>query len=411
MPTKKFLIAPFFLAVLALILCPKLVAPQEAAVEGQLRISARIGWQAAYFVDDVHDLDGAEPVDITGDFVIGDPITAVKPDAKRLAEERPKLLARLEEIRNIPVRAILDKAGSVTNVRFEEEVEPDVRDLFLEILREARFEPTVHYEQGPVFVVLSIEYWVEREEARRPDPPARNELVGDEAGQVVRLLDDSGSGMAQQPPIPYARVLSRAAAPVLDPEPRELVMTVLVTVDSRGTVEEIDPPKGVDEGELSKNQLELLRFIESFRFEPIYLHGLPVAFKAFVELTLEEGRIEIATRANLEDLDARIAEAYHLDPGRALDLLPPPYPRERMGLYQTGAPSQSRAIPSGPNRMTIHWKDDRPFYGGACFGGCNKLENLFGVLNIPPHAVRLDGALRDARVETDVLMRPDATTD
>ena len=412
MSARKLLFQPFFLAVLVLTVQSEPAVAQEAATEGQPTISARIVWQAAYFIEDIQDLDGAEPVDLTGDFVIGDPITAVKPDVEELAQDRPGLLARLEEIGHIPMRAILDRTGRVTNVRFEEEVEPEVRDLFLEILREARFEPTVHYEQGPVFVVLSIEYWIERKEARRPDPPARSELVGEEGGHVLRLLDDSGSGMTQQPPISYARILSRAEAPILDPEPRELVMTVLVTVDSQGTVREIDPPKGVAEGELSKNLLLLLRFIESFRFEPIYLEdGLPVAFKAFLELALDEGQVRIATRTNPAEVEARVADVYYLDPAKVLDLLPPPYPPERMVLYQTGAPSQSRAIPAGPNQMRIHWKDDRPAYGGACFGGCNSLENLFGVLGVPRHAIRLDPALRDVRVQTDVLFRPDAPTD
>jgi hypothetical protein len=412
MPARKLLIAPLFLAVLALILCPKLAAPQEAGEHKLPTISARFAWQSAYFIDDVQELDGAEPVDITGDFVIGDPITSVKPDVEELAQDRPELLARLEEMGHIPMRAILDRTGRVTNARFEEEVEPEVRDLFLEILREARFEPTVHYERGPVFVVLSIEYRIESKEARRPDPPARSELVGEEGGHVLRLLDESGSGMTRQPPISYARILSRAEAPILDPEPPELVMTVLVTVDSQGTVREIDPPKGVDEGELSKNLLMLLRFIESFRFEPIYLEdGLAVAFKAFVELTLDEGQIRIATRTNPAEVEARVADVYYLDPAKVLDLLPPPYPPERMVLYQTEAPSQSRTIPSGPNQMRIHWKDDRPTYGGACFGGCNSLENLFGVLGVPRHAIRLDPALRDVRVQTDVLFRPDAPTD
>ena len=64
-------------------------------------------------------------------------------------------------------------------MRFEEEFERSVRDLFIEVLREARFEPTVHFERGPVFVLAALHYWVEREGTPPPDPDPGFELVSD----------------------------------------------------------------------------------------------------------------------------------------------------------------------------------------------------------------------------------------
>jgi len=422
--TRKLLFEPLFLAVLALALQPELAASQEPVAEGQSTITARIAWQAGYFMDSVDELEYTEPVALSGDFTNGNSQpTGTKPDLEKLARERPELLEKLEEIQHVGLQAFVDLEGRVVRPTFEGDVDNDVRELFLDALKEARFEPTRHYRRGPLFVRVSIDYWVEREGASRSDSPSRYELVGDEAGQVVRLLGESESDLPETPlpQVSYARILSRAEAPVLDRSLSEFEMSFLVTVDAQGEVEEVIPyegprdsqaPRLLDDQYLVMELEPLFSFVKSFQFEPLFSEdGLPSRFKAFVDIIVNEGWVQIATRTNLEDVEARIADAYHLDPGRVLDLLPPPYPRERMALYQKGAPSQSRVQPSGPNQMTIHWKDDRPTYGGSCFGGCNTLEHVLHVLKIPPHAMRFEGALRDVRIETDVLMRPDATTD
>ena len=414
MPARKLLLESLLLAVFVLV-----QHPHSAAAEGRPTISTRTVWQAAYFMESIEELEYTEPVPLSGDFTTGHRLpTNIKPDLEKLALERPDLVRKLEAIQHVGLQAFIDREGRIVQPTFYEDLDDEVRDLFLDALKETRFEPTRHYREGPVFVRVSIDYFVEREGAPRTDSPARYELAGDEAGQVVRLLGGSDSDLpeAPSPQMPYARILSRAEAPILDRGFQEFAISFLVTVNSRGEVEEVLPYKESGDPHPLKeliSELEpLLAFVESFRFEPLYSEeGLPSRFKAFVDVMVNEGWVQIATRTNVEDLDARIADAYHLDPGRALDLLPPPYPKERMALYQNGAPSQSRAIPSGPNQMTIHWKEDRPTYGGSCFGGCNTLEHVLRVLKIPPHAMRFEGALRDARVETDVLMRPDATTD
>lgn len=424
MSARKLLLAPLFLAALTFVLCPKSAAPQESGVGSPPSLMTRTVWQAAYFMESIDELEYTEPVKLSGDFSTGQRLpTALKPDLKKLARDRPDLLEKLEGIQKVSLEAFIDLEGRVVRPIFEGEVDENVRQLFLEALQEARFEPTRHYRRGPVFVRVSIDYFVEREGARRADSPARYQLAGDEAGRVLRLFGDSDSDVAVGLPLPstYARILAREDAPVLDRGFQEFEMSFVVTVDAQGLVEEVVPYEGHQHGQAPQPmddkyllmELEpLLPFVESFRFEPVYSEeGLPSRFKAFVDVIVNEGWVQIATRTNLDDAENRIADVYHLDAGRVLNLLPPPYPSERMVLYQTGAPSQSRAIPSGPNQMRIHWKEDKAIYGGSCFGGCNSLAHVLRVLKIPPHAIRFQGDLADVEVEADVLFRPEATTD
>jgi len=417
MPARKLLLKPLFLAVLVLAVQSEPAAAQEAATEGQPTISARIVWRAAYFIDDVEELNGAEPVDLTGDFVIGDPLTAVKPDLEKLAQEQPELLSKLEEIGNVPVRAILDKAGRLTNLRFEEALDPSVRDLFMETLREARFEPTVHFERGPVFVQIGVDYVVESSEAPA-SVPDEQALVGEEVGVIQRVMTDTDEGVPHEAPSHrYARILYKPDRPLVPESDTSFLASFSVIVDSRGVVKEArlfsDSHDSRRPDQLADGLPSLRSYLEGFRFEPQYLSdGSPARFAVLVDLRVSNGRVEIATRetGNEFETEARLAEAYRLDEGKALDLLLPPHPPERMLFYRLGNPTQSRLIPSGPDQMLILWEDDRPKYEGACFG-CTGLEFFLARLNIPRHAIRLDPALEEVRVDADLLMRPGATTD
>ena len=393
---------------------------QTAGTEAPPTISARIAWQDGYFIDDIQDLDGAEPVELGGDFVIGEPVTSIKPDVESLARERPDLLGRLEEIRYVAVRAIVDREGRVTNLRFEEDIEPDVRDLFVETLREARFAPTVHFERGPVFVQVALDYSIERPETASSNNKAHRELVGEEVGELVRLMPDSDADAhrTQVSQARYARILGKAEAPVLHEADADFVLSFLVTVDSSGNVTEARPVKDSRDPrpleEFSQRLRPLIAFVESFRFEPQYLRdGAPARFVAMVDLRFSDHGVEVASRAtvNESDLETRLAEAYRLDEGRVLDLLPPPHPPERMVLYRMGHPVEARETPEGPDWMVIDsGYDGQPTYAGGSFG-CDRLECLLGILDIPAHKMRLDDALQEVRIEADVLMRFGAPTD
>ena len=401
MSARKLLLEPLFFAVLALALKAAPVASQEAAAESVPTITARIAWQAGYFIQGIEDLDGAEPVWLGGDFAIGEPVSSIKPDVEWLARERPEVLRRLKGVRHIAVRAIVDKEGRVTHLRFEEDLEPDVRDLFLETLRAARFAPTVHFERGPVFVQVALDYLIGRGDM------ASSKDDGDEVGEVLRVMTDSEEGYPHEAPLKrYARILDKEDPPVLQKDRVDFLLSVLVIVGSSGVVEEARLFEGSREQRPPRATPAELRplvpYLESFRFEPQYMNnGSPARFEAMVDLRLSDGRVEVASRATVNESDGdRLAEAYRLDEGRVLDLLLPPYPPERKLL-----------IPSGPDQTIIHWEDDRPKYSHACFGCTGLKELILPSLNIPRQALRLNDALKEVRIKADVLMRPGATTD
>jgi hypothetical protein len=418
MSARKLLLKPFLLAALVFTVYSGQPAAQEAAAEGRSTISARIAWRAAYFIDDVQELDSAEPVDLTGDFVIGDPLTPVKPDLEKLAQEQPELLSKLEEIGHVPIRAILDKAGRLTNLRFEEEIDPAVRDLFVETLRDARFEPTVHFERGPVFVQIGVDYVVESSKAPALIPE-EEALKGEEVGVVQRVMTDTEEGVPHEAPLQrYASILYKPDMPLVPESDTSFLASFFVIVDSRGVVKEArlfsDSRDHRPPSKLANGLPSLRSYLEGFRFEPQYLSdGSPARFAALVDLRVSPGRVEIATRetGSESDAEARFSEVYWLDEGRVLDLLLPPHPPERMLLYRNGNPGQARLIPSGPDQMFIYWEDDRPKYGEACFGCTGLKEFILPQLGIPGYNVRLGQILEEVRVEVDVLMRPGATTD
>ena len=114
----------------------------------------------AFFGESVDQLDEAGRIEVGGDFTIGGRVTAVKPDAEALLAADPALFERLEEIGRLRAKFIVDRSGAVRRVRFVGDVDQDLRQPFLDVLTVARFEPTTHYEQGPVIVERQIEYFV-----------------------------------------------------------------------------------------------------------------------------------------------------------------------------------------------------------------------------------------------------------
>ena len=107
-------------------------------------------WRDGFLVNSVDEVDGADRVNLGGDFTIGDPTTPLAPDIATLAARNPALFARLEALGQLTATLIVDQAGAVRRVRFGDDVDDDLRRPFLDVLEVTRFEPTTHFERGPV---------------------------------------------------------------------------------------------------------------------------------------------------------------------------------------------------------------------------------------------------------------------
>ena len=388
---------------------------QVAQVEEPPEIVTKTVWLGAYFADSVEQLDDADRVEVGGDFTIGRPATAVQPDAEALADESPVLFDRLEALGRLTARVIVDRAGAVRRIRVDGDVDADLQEPFLEVLDAARFDPTTHVERGPVMVEVQVEYWINPVLPRQSLYEEGQRLVGDEVAEVVPWGQQDGFLREGFPR--YATVLEKGEPPVLDVGDAEHVLSFLLAIDDRGMVESVTLVRDsrtnlYEQSEPTPESERLVAYLETFRFEPVVLSdGTPAPATALVDLRTSTRGVEVATRAgDREELERRLAETYRLADGRNLDLRPPPHPPERTVLYRTGHPLQARAVPGGPDIMTIVWMDDRPGFRGASFGPADVLL-LLSTLGIRPGAVRFEGGAENVGVAADVVIRDGASRD
>ena len=148
------------------------------------RIQARGVWRGAFFAESVEQVEDANRVYVGGDFTIGRPSTAMKPDAKALAARDPALFERLAVLGRLSATIIVDRDGLVRRVRFAGDIDEDLQRPFREVLDAARFDPTTHYERGPVLVEVHVDYFINPPDPRRSLYEPGQALVGDEAAEV-----------------------------------------------------------------------------------------------------------------------------------------------------------------------------------------------------------------------------------
>ena len=386
-------------------------SPTEGQLESESRIYATMWWRDAFFAESIDELEGSERIRLTGDFTLGEPMTPWKPDADRLAAEDPRLFDRLKELGRLSCRFFVNPQGHVVGVRCSEEVAGDLQKPFLDVLNAARFEPTVHYDRGPVMVEGEVDYLINPKPERRSLYDTGQPLIGDEVVEVSNVVPDSDTPLTWERPR-YIKILEKGDLPVLEATDEEFIWSFILTIDGSGNVEsaEPDPPPDWPDDPTVQPPAELLPYVETFRFEPVLLDdGLPVRVYAMLDLRLSTQGLQVATRAagSEEELDRRFSEVYRLEDGQNLDLLPPPHPPERMLFYRTGSPRQARAIPSAPDQMIILWQDGRPMYRGSC-GGCNNLLDVLYNIGFPPHTVRFEETAERILIETDIIMREGA---
>ena len=371
------------------------------------RISARTSWSAALLADSFEEIDGADRVTIGGDFTIGRPTTSLTPDAAALAARDPALFDRLDALGRLTATLVVDRAGVVRRVRFEDHVDEDLREPFLELLDAARFDPATHFERGPVIVEVQVDYFINPVLPRQSLYDPGEVFAGPEVADV--LPSQAGSPR-------FTAILEKGEPPPLEVGDEELILSFWLSVDGGGNVESVAlfrdsrtlPP--AQSNYTTEESEALAPYLETFRFEPIPGDGGPVGATLMLDLRVSAQGVEVATRGvDEEELERRLAEVYRLPEGRNLDLLPPPHPPERVVLYRTGHPAQARAIPNGPDQMTIVWSGDRPTLGGACFG-CEDLLDMLGRLGLGiGHDVRLEGGAENVRIRTDVVRREGAS--
>ena len=337
----------------------------------------------------------------------GDHRPPMKPDAVALAARSPALFERLVELGRLSATVIVARDGMVRRVEFMGDVAEDLRSPFLEALEAARFDPTMHFERGPVPVEVRVDYYVNPPEPRRSLYQRGQALVGAEAAELL------GGGREGRPR--YAVVVEKGQPPVLDVGGEELIFSFVLSTDAGGDVASAelfrDSRAGLTgDSESTPVSERLIRYLRTFRFEPT---GGGVAATdpptLVIDLRVSPRGVEVATRAgDEEELERRLANSYRLADGRNLDLRPPPHAPERMLLYRTGHPLQARAVPAGPSQMTVVWTDDGPRFRGACFG-CEDLESVLQTLGVRRDAVRFEGGAENVRIVADIVTREGAS--
>lgn len=382
--------------------------PQAARSEQPPQVLVGTSWRDGFLVDSVDEVDGADRVNLGGDFTIGDPTTPLAPDIATLAARNPALFARLEALGQLTATLIVDQAGAVRRVRFGDDLDDDLRGPFLDVLEVARFEPTTHFEHGPVIVEVKVDYHVNPVLPRRSLYDPGETFAGDEVGDVL-------PGLARERRSRFAGILAKAEPPELDVGDQEATLSFLLSVDRGGNVESATLFRDsrtvpYEETESTVESERLIPYIETFLFEPIVGDdGAPAGGSLMLDLRVSQQGVEIATRRVDEDeLERRLAEIYELAEGRNLDLLPPPYPPERMVLYRTAHPTQARVIPGGPDGMTVAWNGTRPASRGGCFG-CDDLLWLLDRLGFRRGAVRFEDAAENVPVDADIVRREGAS--
>ncbi len=383
--------------------------PRPTQSEPPPRILTGTSWHDAFLVDSVEEVDGAERVNLDGDFTIGRALTPLTPDAATLAASNPDLFDRLDELGHLTATLIVDQAGRVRRVRFGDDIDDDLRRPFLDVLEAARFEPTTHFEHGAVIVEVKVDYHIDPALPRQSLYDPGETFVGDEVGDVL-----PGPGPERESR--FAGILAKGEPPVLDVGDTELLLSFLLTVDSAGNVESATPfrvPRRdlLGQPDSTAQSEALVEYVETFRLEPILRGGAPAAGTVMVDLRVSPRGVEVATRRVDEDeLDSRLAEIYGLPEGRSLDLLPPPHPPERGVLYRTSNPVQARAVPWGADMMTIVWTAGRPAWRGSCFG-CGDLLAVVDGIGFRRASVRFEGGARNVPIGADIVLREGASRD
>ena len=244
-------------------------------------------------------------------------------------------------------------------------------------------------------------------------------FAGDEVAEVFALggpLVPPPGGVHLYPL--FVAVLQKGEPPVLEVRDEEWILSFTFSLDDGGNVESAmlfrDSRAGPWEEthESTPASERLAAYLETFRFEPIVLSGgTPEQALAMIDLRVSARGVEVATRAG-EDLERRLAEAYRLPDGRNLDLRLPPHPPERTVLYRAGHAVQARAVPWGPDSMTIVWTDDRPALGRALFSsqGTNLLA-LMQSLGLRRGAVRFEGGAQSVPISNADVVRRDGASE
>ena len=381
--------------------------PRAAQPEQPPRILTGTSWRDAFLADSVEEIDGAERVNVGGDFTIGRALTPLTPDLPAPAAGNPDLFDRLDELGSLTATLIVDRAGRVRRVRFGGDIDDDLRRPFLDVLEIARFEPTTHVEHGAVIVEVKVDYHINLALPRQSLYHPGETFVGDEVGDV---LPDPGRERGPR----FAAILAKDEAPALDLGDGELLLSFLLSVDGAGNVESVTPFRDprrnlLGQPDSTEESEALVPYLKTFRFEPILRRGAPVAGTLMVDLRVSRRGVEVATRrVDENELERRLAEIYGLPEGQNLDLLPPPHPPERGVLYRTGSPVQARAVPWGADMMTIVWTAGGPSLRGACFG-CGDLLAVVDVLGVRRASVRFEGGARNVPIDADIVMREGAS--
>lgn len=129
----------------------------------------------------------------------------------------------------------------------------------------------------------------------------------------------------------------------------------------------------LDEVERSLDDI-LIEFTEALEFAPtLHYRDGPVPFKVQLHFGIprEEPKFVAHNRTpslGSDELEARLKEVYSLQPGRALKLLPPPHPEERLEFYRLRGTGRAKSVPNGPDMMLVEVRDGVPWVRGNGFG-------------------------------------------
>jgi hypothetical protein len=98
---------------------------------------------------------------------------------------------------------------------------------------------------------------------------------------------------------------------------------------------------------------------------------------------------------------------YGLEDDQLVRVVRPPFPDIRMKYYETGNPTQAKAIPRGPDAMSFRWKDDKLSNWGMTFGsgGYSVSDVLCALQGFARREIEGDGELIGTDVSGDWIVR------
>ena len=285
----------------------------------------------------------------------------------------------------VRLRTLVGIDGTVHSAEVLQGIDPDVDQAFLDIVRNKRFEQTLHKAHGPVAVELVFVMTVEPPSV----PIALREDLG-EVVELVRVLDFAGTAeerkrvedalpefLVIQSMEPFQGVNSGEIEHQFDGD-----YSFSFSIDEEGEVGRVArhalPGSLTRLGGLSEQVESLMDeftvWLETFRFEPLADAAAgPLKVLVTADLRVSGGEVRVATYTPpTDDWRTQLATLYSLEEGQNVKLIPAPFLPARLDLFRALDPSAGRRHPDGSSNMTLFWNDRGLIerIPGNCYGGC-----------------------------------------